>query len=347
MNVQLELLQSVTPRRLHLILLPTEACNFRCVYCYETFRLRRMAPGVVTGVKRLIARRAPTLDRLVVSWFGGEPLLALDVMEDVMDHVAALRRAHPALVLASDATTNASLLTQPVLERLVARGVTDYQVTFDGPREFHDRKRVRPGGRPTFDRIWENLVACRGSTAPFRIQLRLHVDRENAGAVPEFLSEIQRVFGDDDRFEVFIRGLSRLGGPNDETLPILEGAMRSTMIQDLRALAAARGIRQAAVPAEPGVCYAARGNSFVIRADGRVNKCTVALDHPTNQVGRIEENGDLRLRSEMIRPWMRGFGDGDRATLACPMHGLVEPVSEAQGARTPRPTLAPAAEGAA
>ena len=30
------------------------------------------------------------------------------------------------------------------------------------------------------------------------------------------------------------------------------------------------------------VCYAARGNSYVVRADGRLNKCTVALEHPNN-----------------------------------------------------------------
>ena len=35
---------------LHLILMPTEACNFRCTYCYEDFKLKRMAPAVLRGV---------------------------------------------------------------------------------------------------------------------------------------------------------------------------------------------------------------------------------------------------------------------------------------------------------
>ncbi|HEY6572205.1 MAG TPA: hypothetical protein VI198_02705, partial [Candidatus Eisenbacteria bacterium] len=60
----LDLQASISPRLLHLILLPTEACNFRCVYCYEAFRLKRMEPSVVAGVKRLLERRAPTLHRL-------------------------------------------------------------------------------------------------------------------------------------------------------------------------------------------------------------------------------------------------------------------------------------------
>ena len=29
---------ALTTRRLHLILLPTEQCNFRCKYCYEDFQ---------------------------------------------------------------------------------------------------------------------------------------------------------------------------------------------------------------------------------------------------------------------------------------------------------------------
>ena len=63
---------------LHLILLPTEACNFRCTYCYEDFRLGRMSEDVVRGVEALLSRRAEGLARLEISWFGGEPLAAGD-----------------------------------------------------------------------------------------------------------------------------------------------------------------------------------------------------------------------------------------------------------------------------
>lgn len=319
-----EIGESVTSRRLHLIVLPTEACNFRCVYCYESFRLKRMEPSIVSGLKKLVARRAPTLDWLTISWFGGEPLLAPDIMEDVLADVARLRQNHPSLGLMSDVTTNASLLTVPLLERLVRLGVADYQVTFDGPRRLHDRKRVRPGGAPTFDKIWSNLVAWRASRAEFRIQVRLHVDAENASAMPEFFEEFQEAFGGDPRYTLFIRGLSRLGGSNDADLPILEGEARTRVVDGLRREASGRGIPLSPVPAGPGICYAARGNSFVIRADGRVNKCTVALDHPANQVGTLRPDGTIRLRADLIRPWMRGFESEDPGELACPMRGLAD-----------------------
>ncbi|HSQ60756.1 MAG TPA: radical SAM protein [Acidobacteriota bacterium] len=327
----LELLESITPSRLHLIVLPTEACNFRCVYCYESFRLKRMNASVVAGIRALLRRRAPGLKHLVLSWFGGEPLLASDILMEILEEVARLRASHPALALESDVTTNASLLTRPLLERLVSLGATRYQVTFDGPRHVHDRKRIRPGGRPTFDLVWGNLAALRASTAPFRIQARLHVDRENASSIPEFLDEFRETFGDDPRFMLFIRGLSRLGGARDESLAVLEGEERRRTIEDLRSEAAKRGIPLAPVPTEPGVCYAARGNSFVIRADGRVNKCTVALERPENQVGRIRADGALQLRADLVRPWMRGFDTSDRAVLACPMKGLADTRPRAAG----------------
>jgi uncharacterized protein len=79
MTVQpIELRESLSSDLLHLILLPTEACNFRCVYCYETFRLKRMERGVVDGVKRLIERRAATHRPLTHKYVGGEPHQATD-----------------------------------------------------------------------------------------------------------------------------------------------------------------------------------------------------------------------------------------------------------------------------
>src|SRR5262245_21364506 len=94
----------------HLILMPTEACNLRRVYCYEDFKFSRMEPWVVRGVRNILTYRATELETLVLSWFGGEPLLARDIVEEIMLHVRSLAHANPRLQLASDITTNAYLL---------------------------------------------------------------------------------------------------------------------------------------------------------------------------------------------------------------------------------------------
>jgi uncharacterized protein len=337
-----ELAGCLTSSRLHLILMPTEACNFRCVYCYETFQMKRMHPWVVTGVKRLLERRAPGLLRLTLSWFGGEPLLATDVIEDIMKHVAGLRAMLPALSVASDITTNAYLLDHASADRLLDLGITQYQISFDGPREWHDRKRVRPGGRGTFDCIWANLMALRDLERPFRVTVRLHVDRENEAALPGFLDELAAGIGGDGRFELFVRALGRFGGPNDGTLPTFDAEGAREAVRRLGSEAVSRGLRLKPAPQGTAVCYAAHGNSFLIRADGTLNKCTLALEHPGNRVGRLREDGSVEIDQERILPWMRGLHSGSREELGCPMRGLADrdPRAAPSGADSPIPVRA-------
>jgi uncharacterized protein len=328
-----ELAGCLTSSRLHLILMPTEACNFRCVYCYETFQQKRMEPWVVTGVKRLIERRAPGLLHLTLSWFGGEPLLATDVIEDVMEHVARLRGMRPELTVASDITTNAYLLSPERAKRLLDLGLTQYQISFDGPREWHDRKRVRPGGKGTYDRVWEHLKGLRDLDRPYGVTVRLHVDRENESALPKFLDALAADFGADGRFELFVRALGRFGGPNDETLPTFDAAGARAAVDRIRAEALARGLRLKQPPSETPICYAARGNSFLVRSTGTLNKCTLALEHPGNRIGRLREDGSVEIDHGRILPWMRGLHSGSAGELACPMRGLADPVLQRPAAR--------------
>ena len=333
-----QILLSLSNQILGLILLPTEACNFRCVYCYEEFKYKRMEPWVVSGVKGLMSRRAPGLTALSLSWFGGEPLLARDVIEDIMLHARSLAGSNPALRIASDATTNGYLLTLPVLRRLLELGVTNYQISFDGPRDWHDKKRVLAGGKGTYDRIWGNLLDARTLKESFHIMVRLHADHENADAIPQFIEEYKEAFGDDLRVEIFIRGLSRLGGANDSNLRVFEKEEGSGIIEGLRALARSSGLRLM-VPGEgDSICYAAKANSFVVRANGRLNKCTVALEHPNNQVGNIKEDGTVELLPQRMMMWMRGLESEDPGELRCPMHGYADPVA-------PTPAMASASSG--
>lgn len=308
---------------LHLIVMPTEQCNLRCTYCYEDFSRGRMPPPVIRGLKRFLDRRAPELRRLVLGWFGGEPLLAADIVAEVQRHVQALARRHPGLATSASMTTNAVLLSRRRFEQLLDLGVREYQITLDGPRDIHDRKRVRRGGQGTFDRIWSNLVAASAIDQDFTILARVHVGPDNEAVLPSFIDEFRAAFGGDRRFRLFLRPLSRLGGPQDAALPVFASAAGQETTDKLRQHARGLELPQCEPAAHP-VCYAANPDSFVIRSDGYLAKCTVAFRDPGNCVGWLREDGRVELDPRKMAVWMRGLWLGDKQDLACPLQGFAE-----------------------
>ena len=319
--------QYVAADVLSLILMPTEKCNFRCTYCYEDFVQGRMGRPVVEGVKALIAGRAPGLSVLRIEWFGGEPLLELSIVEEIQAHVGRLQKRFPRLDAASSMTTNAYFWTADVQERLVGLGVRSYQITLDGSGPAHDVRRKRADGAGTFERIWANLVAAHRSSLDFEVTLRMHVDRDNVrretpGNLWRLIDRIHAELGGDPRFQLFIRRVSRLGGPNDAAIPVLPDAELGR-IDELKSYAAGLGLRVKGSDG-PGVCYAATANSFVVRSSGELAKCTVALSHPANRVGYLRADGSASVDGTKVEGWVRGLMSGDEEALHCPMKGYAE-----------------------
>ncbi|WP_307128684.1 radical SAM protein [Streptomyces sp. B1I3] len=306
---------------LHLIILPTEQCNFRCVYCYEDFSVGTMKAPVIAGVKRLLARRIPTLRQLHIGWFGGEPLIALNVIEDISKSVKSLTCERSELTYTSEVTTNAYRLDLATAERLSEMNVRHYQITLDGPPEFHDQTRIQRNGQGSFERVWGNLLALRSSSLDLSISLRVHVTPANLIAMPEFLLRIRKAFLDDPRFVVLIKAVGHWGGPNDDKFDVLDATKGADEIKALEELVSREAGTQSVY--HPGnVCYASRPNSLLIRASGDVGKCTVALSDPANSIGRLLEDGNLELRSDSLKPWLRGWNSADADVLECPLVGL-------------------------
>ncbi|MDE1868446.1 MAG: radical SAM protein [Candidatus Micrarchaeota archaeon] len=315
---------------LELIILPTEACNFRCDYCFEDHATDGgIRPDVVLGIKNLITKRAQDLERVTVQWYGGEPLLRYDAITDIMGHLQGLVNASGGRLSASGtATTNGYFLTAERLACLVKLGVTDYQITLDGNREEHDKLRKRADDAGTFNTIWRNLVAAHDTGLDFSIMVRLHVNRDNEKSMGSLLHRLYHDMGNDKRFTVYIRQLSRLGGPNDASLPITDSL---DSVNRLRGLARSLGFGFPDIDvheADPKyVCYAAKPFSYMIRPDGRIGKCTVALRSEQNTIGRINPDGTMEIDSDKAAWWSRAIFTGERKALICPSQDLelVEP----------------------
>lgn len=315
-------------RLLHLILMPTEQCNFRCTYCYEDFAAGQMPRWVVEAVKALLARRVGNLDLLSLEWFGGEPLLAWPVIEEIQGFACELIRDHKEVRLAGSMTTNGSLLTQQRLERLLGLGVRRYQVSLDGTREFHDALRRRQGGSGSFTDIWRNLLNMRNSPESFEVLLRLHVTCDNQNAVVDLLFDLAREFARDSRFSVIFKAIRRFGGPNDARLPVLPLDQENKVLGLLLARATELGLsNRQDVFAQPGMlqgCYAAALGSYVVRSTGELAKCTVALGHANNRIGTLRPDGTVVIDSTKISGWLRGALNGEPESIECPMRGWAD-----------------------
>ncbi|GGX13100.1 radical SAM protein [Streptomyces chartreusis] len=316
-----ELVAALADETLHLIVLPTEQCNFRCTYCYEDFEIGRMTPDTVQSVKRLVGRRLDSLQQLNLSWFGGEPLLARTVVEEISSFIVDEVGARPGVRYSADMTTNGYLLDVARAESLARLGVNSYQISLDGPQAFHDTTRLRADGGGSFRRIWQNLISLRRSDLDIRVLLRLHLTPSNISQMREFAPEVRDTFLCDSRFSVHLKAIERMGGPNDEEIEVLAHETRAQAQRELGALlrtgdAARGGARREAA------CYAARPNSLVIRANGTIAKCTVALNDPRNTVGRIMTDGTLHIDGSQVAPWVRGWGDQDWAAVKCPYASL-------------------------
>ncbi|MEM7354419.1 MAG: SPASM domain-containing protein, partial [Acidobacteriota bacterium] len=117
--------------------------------------------------------------------FGGEPLLAAhrDIVTYIMERGAALGEADFwAITNATELEAYRDVLGPGKLSRL--------QITLDGPSREHDQRRIYADGSPSFARIAANInMALELGTT---VSIRLNIDRNNIGDLPELVDEIKR-----------------------------------------------------------------------------------------------------------------------------------------------------------
>ncbi|WP_106585397.1 radical SAM/SPASM domain-containing protein [Murinocardiopsis flavida] len=307
--------------RLELILMPTEACNFRCTYCYEDFALGRMLSGVREGVRSLVRHRHEQHDlkSLAISWFGGEPLVAFDVIEELSGFFGEFA-AEAGIDYRSGMTTNGYLLTQDVAARCVELGIRQFQITLDGPRHTHDESRPLMGGGSTFDDIIANIRGLARSDLDFSALLRTNFSPSNVGSVPELLAELGEITAADPRFSVIFRPVGQWGGANDIQIETCSGRdaelAKLSLYRDAQDHDLAGGDTRTLRPGG-SVCYAANPWSFLIRPNGIVNKCTVALRDAQNMVGRLTPDGDLHLNDGLMKLWTENDETHDTGCQSC------------------------------
>ncbi len=315
------------PDNFDVILLPHENCNFRCNYCYESHNRGRMAPEVVAALKVFMEHKAAECKSLTLRWFGGEPLLAKDIIYDLSDSFVQSCEKHGVRYW-SQITTNGYLLTPAVVDCLLDRKITNYQVTLDGPESTHDTTRALAGGGKTFQRILNNLMGMKKKDRSFAVAVRVNFNDESVAAMTQLYEVMSESFGDDPRFGLYFRPIGKYGGPNDDQIQACEPASSKLIEMELAEKYLQFGyldsvVRQSLQP-HGQVCYAGKESSIVVGGDGALYKCSVAFEDPNNRVGKLLLDGTLSIDQALWNLWVNNPDIDQTKCTSCPVSPMCQ-----------------------
>ena len=206
-----------------IVLNVTHACNLACSYCFAGGNRTESSMTLATARKAL-ALLDPR-GKVDVAFFGGEPLLAWDLIREVVSEAQALANKRK-VQTKFHITTNALALDAKKL-RFLCEQSCSLLVSLDGPENIHNTSRpARDPKRNSFRETLAALERAKGLPISRRIMARATFD----AAKPQLVQRLQFLAKLDD--EGLINGFSV------EPAVLGEGCARRTATYDRDALAA-------------------------------------------------------------------------------------------------------------
>lgn len=307
-------LKAINNNYLHLVINPTDCCNFKCVYCYETDSKNFMCEETQNALINYVKKEIRYYEGLRVSWFGGEPLLKLDVVCKLSTEFIKICRQQKRSYIAS-ITTNGYFLDINTFEKLLDLRIIHYQITIDGPKVTHDHQRPLLTGHGTFDVILNNLLNIKNKCqrSYFNITLRTNYTKLVYPYLDEYLKLLETSFMDNKHFDVLIRPADDWGGERVSAVKSdLFGdnpRFIKSIIKKMHGYNLNFILMKNFFNPESNFCYAAKLNSLSINSKGEISKCTTDLHMcPEAKIGEII-NGNFHINTNEQLKWIIPYNE--------------------------------------
>lgn len=289
-----------------LTLMPTEACNFKCSYCYESHEPVLMSQHTLDVVYQYVEQNIDRYKKIDVSWFGGEPTLCKEKVCTLSKKISSLCKRNNK-IFASSMTTNGYLLDVESFKGYLSSGINSYQITIDGWS--HNATRPLKSGGETLKRIISNLksISKLPNSLNFNIMIRHNILYDDKDFT--WYDCLKDEFGKDKRFSMLIRAVGNWGGEDVKKLHLLSESESEANLKEHVDYLNRIGFQTVNGKRDifSKICYANYPNSMVVRADGRIEKCTVCLNKKQNLIGKINEcDGSLTIDTKKNDLWTKG-----------------------------------------
>ncbi|MEG0249554.1 MAG: SPASM domain-containing protein [Peptostreptococcus sp.] len=265
---------------LRLTIAPTLNCNFACPYCFENGVVNKtMSNDIISKVIDFIGDKLSKDDSLSITWYGGEPLMSIDIIEKITTRIFEQNKEIKKNYF-SDIITNGYLLDKEMALKLKNLGVNSAQITLDGPPEIHDKRRYLTSGGETFFTILNNL---KESCDILDLVIRINIDKSNRNEIDKLINILKKENLYDKVFIYIAKVNDFSNNANENILNKKEfSEVDSKFLNDNPNYYNISDFN-------PFVCGAINDNSFIIDPYGDLYKCWDDIGKKDFNVGNISD----------------------------------------------------------
>ena len=215
-----ELEKKATP---NFLVVPSYACNLHCIYCYEqTYMIKgttdinplKMVDLQFEKINYIMKsyeeKYGKTDDDIRITIMGGEPLLRCN-----LDTIAYIFKKSKKNGYTVDIVSNGVDLNYFIeLFNKYKNTLKHIQITVDGVKEIHDKRRIFHNGKGSFDLIMNNIEQALNND--IKIVLRVNVDSTNINELPSLADTLIERFNNNKNLLPYLY-LLQDGGCSGET----------------------------------------------------------------------------------------------------------------------------------
>lgn len=266
---------------------PTMDCCFNCHYCFEkSKRPTYMSDDVINGIVNHISN-IKGIKRLDLTWFGGEPLMAVPEMEKLYRKI---RQKMKKIEFNSCVITTGFHLTEDNIKALQRLKINRIQITLDGLKDSHNKIKFTEGCDDAFSAVLENIERTCQLAPEIHIAIRTNLTKENANEYQELQQMIMKRFAGKNLFiaPAFVMDRDDCGRTVSHNL--FSKSEYSKYILRL----AGNGIDTPQVRYPENLfneCAIRNPYSFSFDPEGYVYKCWEHIGNTKYAIGKISKNG--------------------------------------------------------
>lgn len=281
-------------------------CNLACPYCYEdSFRGKSY---MNTDTARLLVDtiRRERIDNgqpVKLTFYGGEPLLSLDLIRAVSVPLRVAAQAQ-GVSFSFSLVTNGTLLNRACAEELVELGLSGAKITLDGPAELHNQSRPFVSGNGSYEAIMRNVLDIHDIVP---LQLGGNYTRDNFLEFPRMLDDLLTRGIDPARVGTVLfapviprAGEQRITDFNAGCTCSYEPWLMEASVW-LREETLKRGFP--APKPKLSACMVEMEHDLVIGIDGSFYKCPAFMAYPELRIGSLSEGIEEYRTSHNMDLW--------------------------------------------